>query len=154
MAERKITGRVKLPPLGQVGMVVREIDEVMDFYSSVFGIGPWVVRQGDSEARAQGRTYRYNTRAAFARLGAITLELFELTQGRSPVHSDFLDKGREGVHHVGFYVSKEEKERIIADLDKANVKVFQEGETMRGTYTFLDTEKTGGLFFELIARRA
>ena len=57
MAERKITGRVKLPPLGQVGMVVREIDEVMDFYSSVFGIGPWVVRQATrKQGRKDGRT--------------------------------------------------------------------------------------------------
>jgi catechol 2,3-dioxygenase-like lactoylglutathione lyase family enzyme len=147
-----IAGKVKLPPLGQVGMVVREIDKVVEFYSSTFGIGPWVVREGDSEARAGDQTYRYKTRTAFAQLGPVVLELFQLTEGRSPVHSDFLDKGREGVHHLGFHMSKEEKDRIIADLAGIGVAVAQSAEISgRGSNAFLDTEKIGGLFFELIA---
>jgi hypothetical protein len=146
-----IAGKVKLPPVAQLGTVVRDVEKVKELYSSTFSIGPWITREGDSEAKAGDRTYRYKTKAAFAQLGLVTLELFQLTEGRSPVHAVFLDKGREGVHHVGFYTGKKE---IIADLAKAGAGVFHEGETMRGTYTFLDTKKTGGLFFELIARRA
>ena len=116
MNNKVVAGKVKLPPLGQVGMVVRDIDRVVAFYSSTFGIGPWVIREGDSEARAGNDTYRYKTKSAFARLGPVMLELFQLTEGRSPVHSEFLEKGREGVHHLGFYMSKEEKDQIIADL--------------------------------------
>ena len=110
--DHNIAGKVKLPPLGQIGMVVKDVE----FYSSTFGIGPWVTREGDSEARAGEQTYRYKTKAAFAQLGPVVLELFQLTEGRSPVHSDFLDKGREGVHHLGFYMSEEEKARITADM--------------------------------------
>lgn len=40
--DEKITGKVKLPPVAQVGMVVKDIDKVIQFYSSTFGIGPWV----------------------------------------------------------------------------------------------------------------
>jgi catechol 2,3-dioxygenase-like lactoylglutathione lyase family enzyme len=150
--DNAITGRVKLPPLGQLGMVVRDIDKVVEFYSSTFSIGPWVTREGDSEAKADDRTYRYKTKAAFAQLGPVTLELFQLTEGRSPVHSDFLDKGREGIHHVGFYMSKEEKERIVTDLAEVGVTVAQSAEIKgRGSNAFLDTEKIGGLFFEMIA---
>ena len=143
-----------MPPSLQVGMVVKDAGKVARFYSSTFGIGPWEIRAGEGKTEVRDHVYTFKTKVALAQMGPVTLELFQVTEGRSPVHAVFLDQGREGVHHVGFYVSKEEKERIIADLDKANVKVFQEGETMRGTYTFLDTEKTGGLFFELIARRA
>jgi catechol 2,3-dioxygenase-like lactoylglutathione lyase family enzyme len=147
-----IAGKVKLPPLGQIGMVVKDLDKVMEFYSSTFGIGPWVTREGDSEARAGEQTYRYKTKAAFAQLGPVVLELFQLTEGRSPVHSDFLDKGREGVHHLGFYMSEAEKEQIVADLAGIGITVAQSAEIRgRGSNAFLDTEKIGGLFFELIA---
>ena len=147
-----ITGKVKLPPLAQLGMVVRDIDKVVDFYSSTFSIGPWITREGDSEAKAGDRMYTYKTKAAFAQLGPVTLELFQLTEGRSPVHSEFLDKGREGIHHVGFYMSKEEREQIITDLAEVGVTVAQSAEIKgRGSNAFLDTERIGGLFFEMIA---
>jgi catechol 2,3-dioxygenase-like lactoylglutathione lyase family enzyme len=147
-----IAGRVKLPPVAQVGMVVRDVERVTEFYSSTFGIGPWVTREGDSEARAGDQTYRYKTKAAFAQLGPIVLELFQLTEGRSPVHSDFLDKGREGVHHLGFYMSEEEKGRMTMDLVNGGIAFVQGRETEHGSYAFFDTERIGGMFFELIGR--
>ena len=45
--EKEITGKIKLPPVSQVGMVVKDIDKVMQFYSDTFGIGPWVVKEGE-----------------------------------------------------------------------------------------------------------
>jgi catechol 2,3-dioxygenase-like lactoylglutathione lyase family enzyme len=150
--DNAITGRVKLPALGQVGVVVRDVERVMEFYSSTFRIGPWVTREGDSEARAGDEIYRYKTKAAFAQLGPIILELFQLTEGRSPVHSDFLDKGREGVHHLGFYMTEKEKEQIVTDIAGIGITVAQSAEIWgRGSNAFLDTEKMTGLFFELIA---
>ncbi len=152
MDSNEITGKVKLPPLGQIGVVVRDIERVIEFYSSTFSIGPWVVWEADSKAKAGGQTYRYKTKAAFAQLGPVVLELFQLMEGRSPIHSDFLDKGREGVHHLGFYMTEEEKEKIIQDLSGSGVTVAQSAEISgRGSNAFLDTEKVGGLFFELIA---
>ena len=148
-----VTGKITLPPTIQIGIVVKDLDKVMEFYSSTFGIGPWEVREGASESTVGGRTYAFKTKVAFAQLGPVVLELFQVTDGRSPVHAVFLDKGREGVHHLGFYVSKEEKEKMVASLAEIGIGVVQEGQvSKRGSYTFLDTEKTGGVFFELIAR--
>jgi catechol 2,3-dioxygenase-like lactoylglutathione lyase family enzyme len=139
-------GKVKLPAPIQVGMVVKNLQKVVDFYSFAFGIGPWVLREGASESKAGDRTYAYKTRTAFAPLGPVTLELFEVVEGRSPIHSDWMDKGREGVHHLGFYGSKEERDRIPMELATMGIAVAQE----RSTNVFLDTEKIGGLFFEII----
>jgi catechol 2,3-dioxygenase-like lactoylglutathione lyase family enzyme len=146
-------GKVKLPPLAQVGVVVKDIDKVITFYSSTFGIGPWEVREGQSEATVKEKIYRYKTKVAFTQLGPITLELFQVREGASPVHAYFRDKDREGVHHLGFYVTKEERERIIVNLAKMGVGVFQTSKIRnQGTATFLDTEQVGGIFFELIER--
>jgi 4-hydroxyphenylpyruvate dioxygenase-like putative hemolysin len=147
-------GEAKLGPLVQVGVVVKNIDKVVDYYSSTFGIGPWEIKDGESEAKVAGKTYVYKTRVAFAQLGPVTLELFEVVEGRSPVHARFLDKDREGVHHLGFYVSAEEKGKLIADLATRGVSVFQDSRIKpSGRTTFLDTEQIGGIFFELIERR-
>ena len=139
-------GKVKLPAVVQVGVVLKDLQKVVDFYSSVFGIGPWVFREGASESKAGDRTYTYTTRTAFAPLGPVILELFEIVEGRSPIHSDWMDRGREGVHHLGFYGSKEERDRIPTELATMGIAVAQE----RSTNVFLDTEKTGGLYLEII----
>jgi len=146
--ESNVTGKVSLPPLAQIGMVVTDINAVMEFYAATFGIGPWQVRDGESEAQSHGQTYRYKTRTAMAKFGPVTLELFQVIEGKSPVHSEFLDRGREGVHHIGFFVTKEERERLVNDLAGAGVGVFQE----RRSNLFLDTARIGGLFFEFIER--
>jgi catechol 2,3-dioxygenase-like lactoylglutathione lyase family enzyme len=149
-----IAGKVKLPPTLQIGIVVKDVNKVMDFYSSTFGIGPWEVREGESETKVGDQVYAFKTRVAFTQLGPVTLELFQVREGRSPVHALFLDRDREGVHHLGFYVSKEEKEKMITDLAEIGIGVVQQGEVpKRGSYAFLDTEKTGGVFFELVAKR-
>ena len=147
-----VAGKVKLPPNLQLGIVVKDVDTVADFYSSAFGIGPWQKRTGGSEARVDGQSYVFKTQVAFATFAGIQLELFTVTEGSSPVHSVFLDKGREGVHHFGFFVSEGEKQRIKQGLAEIGRKVFQEGEVpKRGRYVFFDTRNPGGLFFEFVA---
>jgi catechol 2,3-dioxygenase-like lactoylglutathione lyase family enzyme len=146
-----IKGKVKLPPVSQVGMIVKDIDKVIQFYTTIFGIGPWVVREGEyRELKVRNKVYACKTKVAWAQFGAIELELFQVKEGRS-LHSEFLDKDREGVHHFGFKVNHEEKERIIADLAKEGIDVVQAATRPNVSYAFLDTEKLGGgVFFELI----
>ena len=148
------TGKSALGPLAQIGIVVKDVDKVVEYYSSTFGIGPWEIQEGESESKVGRETFVYKTKVALAYMGAIALELFEIKEGRSPVHAEFLDRDREGVHHFGFYVTGDERDKIIADVATRGVGVFQESHIKpdRRT-TFLDTAKTGGIFFELIERR-
>ncbi len=143
-----ITGRVKLPPKPQVGMVVRDVEQVKRFYSSAFGIGPWLVREHDAESTAyDGKRYRYKVKVAFADLGPAQLELFQVTEGRSPVHSDWLDRGYEGVHHLGFFVDPEQRRQFPIALGEMGYEVYQE----REQNVFVNTAKTGGVFFEFVS---
>ena len=145
------TDKVKMPPVAQVGIVVKDVDKVVTFYESTFGIGPWEIKEGESESTAGGSVHRYKTKVAVAQLGPVMLELFEVTEGRSPVHAEFLDRDREGVHHLGFFLGEEERERLMKDLAGKGVGVFQSS-TIKGygTVHFLDSAKVGGIFFELI----
>ncbi len=149
--EKEITGKINLPPVSQVGMVVKDIDKVMQFYSSTFGIGPWVVKEGEyRKLKVRDQFYSCKTKVARADFGPIELELFQVIEGRS-LHSEFLDRDREGVHHFGFFVSGEEKEQIIGELEEIGINVVQAAERPNVRFAFLDTEKEGGgVFFELI----
>jgi len=151
--EKEITGEIKLPPLSQVGMVVKDIDKVMQFYSSTFGIGPWVVKEGEyRELKVRDQIHACKTKVARADFGPIELELFQVMEGRS-LHSEFLDRDREGVHHFGFFVSRKEKEEIIQKLSEIGINVVQAADRPTVRFAFLDTEKEGGgVFFELIEK--
>jgi catechol 2,3-dioxygenase-like lactoylglutathione lyase family enzyme len=146
-------GRIKLPSNLQLGVVVKDVGKVTDFYSTAFGIGPWQERTGGGpEATVGGKVYDFRTHLAFASLPGVQLEVFTITKGTSPVHAVFLDQAREGGHHFGFFVSEEERQQIKQEMAGMGVEVFQEGEVARaGKYVFFDTRKEGGPFFEFIA---
>lgn len=143
-----VAGAVQLPSTLQIGVVVKDIDRATGYYSSIFGIGPWVKMEGASETKgADGKIYKYKTKTAFARIGNAQFELFQLVEGRSPIHSDFLEKWGEGIHHFGFFVgSRERKDQMVAALVKAGMPIAQE----RPTNAFLDTTKDTGLYTEII----
>ena len=72
--ENKDTGKVTLPALGLVGMVVKDLDKTMEYYSSTFGIGPWrVVDVDNPELIVRGQVYPWRARIASAPLGPVEL---------------------------------------------------------------------------------
>ncbi|MFC1977879.1 VOC family protein [Chloroflexota bacterium] len=145
-----ITGQVKLPAITHVGIMVKDIEAVTELYWSAFGWGPWKITTGKAEAKAEGQTYKYKTKMATAEVAPLTLELFQVTEGVSPVYSTFLDKGWEGIHHFAFANSREQNNQIVAALAKIGVGVVQQSNDS----LFLDTARMGGLYIELIEQRS
>ena len=77
--------------------------------------------------------------------------IIQVISGKS-IHLEFLDQGSEGLHHLGFFVTQEEKDQITADLGSKGIGVIQgaKSSTGRGSHAYLDTEGIGGVPFELI----
>jgi len=154
LMDNKATGKVKLPPLGHVGVVVKDLDKAIEYYSSIFGMGPWRIVELDfPEVQVRDQTYPWKVRIGFTQLGPVEFELLQTLAGRS-THSELLDEGREGLHHLGFFVSGEEKDHIITELAKEGIGVIQGGKSKyhSGSYAYLDTQKIGGVIFELLHR--
>jgi methylmalonyl-CoA/ethylmalonyl-CoA epimerase len=148
------TGKVNLPGLAQVGVVVRDLDKTVEYYSSTFGIGPWrVVEIDHSIGSPLAHKPPWKARAAFAHLGPVELELLQIVEGR-PIHSEFLEKCGEGLHHLGFFVGNEEMDNMMEELSRRGIGVLQGGKTgnLGRRNAYLDTEETGGVVFELIHR--
>lgn len=135
--------KLELKKVDQIGIVVRDIDKVIESWSSLFGIGPWTFMElGGTDEK--GRTGK--ARLAFAYLGSVQIELIQCIEGRI-FHSDFLDKHGEGLHHLGFYVDDVNAE--AANLTKQGRKVLS---SMPGVYAYMDTCEPGGVIFEVIRR--
>ena len=141
---------IKLPEVGQIGIVVRDLEKTVDYYLSTFGIGPFkIVEVEYYEATFHGRPGPLKIRIGLARMGQVTLELIEPPEGEG-THREFLENRGEGLHHLGFYVPDVDSE--AAKFQEQGIEVIQRGRRVGGGYAYMDTEKVGGVIFELIER--
>jgi methylmalonyl-CoA/ethylmalonyl-CoA epimerase len=143
-----------LPPITQVGFLVRDLQAAMEWYWTSLGIGPWRVYTNSAppmEYTYRGQPAAYKAKVALAKSGPLVIELIQLLEGES-VHQEFLDSGREGIEHLGIYVPN--LAGALATLTGKGLSVLQSGHGIGasgdGGYAFLDTESSAGVFVELI----
>ena len=91
-----------LPPVYQVGFVVRDLDAALAKYEPLFG--PFMLQDyGVQSAVYRGRPCDYVLKTAFGRSGNLEIELIGWVSGECP-QREFLEQGREGMHHLQFRV--------------------------------------------------
>jgi len=149
MVEKKTNG-VKLPPVEQVGIVVKDMDQAIANYSAAFGWGPFNV----SEVELKGCLYRgqpsdCKLKMAFFQSGSIEIELIQVLEGETP-HSEFLREKGEGLHHLRFSV--EDLDGILAEWAKKGIEPgWQHSMPEIGvSWAYLDNDKVSGVMVELI----
>src|SRR5512135_996868 len=96
---------LKFPNVGHIGVVVKDIERVIEYYSPVFGIGPFEIYDfRPHKAWVRGHEVKpFELRIATAAVGPANLELIQVVRG-APPHRDFLKVHGEGLQHLGFYV--------------------------------------------------
>ncbi len=138
---------LQLPEVGQIGVVVRDVDRVVEFLQTTFGLGPFRIQEAEApNVWDRGEEKRIKARLAFAMLGQVELELIQIVEGDS-VHLEFLREHGEGLHHLGFKVK--DFQAKLGQAKAKGFKVLQTGPTGR-LYAYLDTRETGGVIIELI----
>jgi len=105
MVEPANLAALGLDKIVQIGFVVRDIDEAIERYNPLFG--PF--KKTPPEFAIQYASYKgaprspYELKVAFGHSGDLEIELIQWVAGDTP-HRDFIDQGREGMHHVQFRV--------------------------------------------------
>jgi catechol 2,3-dioxygenase-like lactoylglutathione lyase family enzyme len=95
-------GSVELPPIDQVGYVVRDLPDTLARYEHLFG--PFTRLDSALEGPLyRGKPCDVSLQLAFGSDGRIEMEFIAVVSGSSP-HSEFLAAGREGIHHVRYRV--------------------------------------------------
>lgn len=136
--------QLPLKTIDQIGIVVRDIDSVIEQWSAIFGIKHWAFREIEGTDR-QGRPHR--VRLAFARLGRLEIELIQPLAGRV-FHSIFLERHGEGIHHLGSYV--DDVDGDAKDLQTRGARLLS---ARPDFYAYLDSGQSDGVIFELINSR-
>lgn len=108
-------------PVGQLALVVPDLEASLRAYWTLLGIGPWRVYTVDG-SDLTGVTYRgtpvgYRVRYGLADSGSLTLEVIQPLVGPSIWH-EYLDGRGASLHHFAFYVP---------DFDAATSRMSEEG---------------------------
>jgi methylmalonyl-CoA/ethylmalonyl-CoA epimerase len=143
-------------PVGQIGIVVRDLESACRRYSALWHCGPWrIFTYGPAILSSQsyrGAQSQFVVRIA---LNATTpqLELLQPLAGPS-VYDDWLERRGEGLHHLASFV--EDADEAIASLADAGYRVLQEGRGFGaegdGVFAYFDTEHDLGYLLEVVER--
>ncbi len=105
MDPASLSAELGLPPIDQVGYVVRDLDAALETFGPIFG--PFVTLESPLEGtNYRGRPSDVTLKMAFGRSGPVEIELIQWVSGDSP-HKEALDAGREGVHHIRFKLDRD-----------------------------------------------
>ena len=145
---------VEIPEITQVAFVVEDLEDGMDRFSNVLGVGPWDVYRFEPPALTdrtfRGESHEYSMRLALATVGETMLELIEPLEGPS-IYTEHLDEHGEGLHHVACFAF-EDPEAVIDAFEDAGMPVIQSGNFDGVEYWYFDTaDELNGTIFETAA---
>ncbi len=118
--EQTHQSKAKLGKLSHIGIVVRDMDQAIEYYSSVFGLGPFTTEVYDLKSFIyRGKTASARVKAAIAYSGPVFIELVQVLEGET-VHTEFLREKGEGMQHVAFLVRN--MDETLSELAKSGIE--------------------------------
>jgi len=139
--EKQESTDLKVESIEQIGIVVRDVDKVIESWSKLLGIDRWNSTEMETVDRAGNKS---KTKLAFTSIGPLQIELIQSVEGKT-FYADFLEEHGEGIHHLGVRVA--DVDAATANLGKKGVKVLF---GRRGRFAYMDTGNPGGVMYELI----
>jgi methylmalonyl-CoA/ethylmalonyl-CoA epimerase len=143
--------------VAQVAIVVQNLEQTVEQYWKLFGIGPWhfytYERPLVKHMSYRGQPASQSFRLALSQAGPMRIELIEVKDG-STIYADFIAEHGYGVQHLGLLV--EDMDSALAQAKASGLEMIQSGSGFGlhsdGHYAYLDTEKLVGVTLELIQR--
>ena len=143
--------------IAQVAILVKDLEETVENYWAMFGIGPWYfytyAKPLVKQMSYYGHPAEYKMRLALSQIGPMRIELIEVKEGDS-IYADFIKEHGYGVHHLGILV--EDMDDALAQAYSARFNMIQDGYGFGlhgdGYFAYLETEESLGVTLELIQR--
>ena len=138
-----------LPPVYQLGFVVKDIERTCKYYESMFGTGPFseVIDVDMDGAILRGKPVKTKIKVAFVQSGGIQIELIQPVEGAN-VYTEFLaDKG-EGIHHLAYQV--EDLDAMKAQFAAQGIEPVFSRDMGVMEFAYFDMSEVGGLMIEFL----
>ena len=124
---------IKLDKFDQIGIVVKDIEKAANLYRALFNFkGNIDIVEQEASVVCRGESGTYKMKKIMDFFGGKQLEIVEIIDAEGPnLYSEYLDEGREGLHHLGIYIKdakplkKKFKEEFTAFQNLENQKVEQ-----------------------------
>lgn len=108
-------------PVGQLALVVPDVDASIEAYWSLLGIGPWKIYTVGgphlTNVTYRGEPAHFKIRYGLALSGDLTMEIIQPLEGPSIWH-EYLETRGPSLHHFNFYVD---------DFDAAAAEIADQG---------------------------
>ncbi|MFX0104311.1 MAG: VOC family protein [Candidatus Hodarchaeota archaeon] len=133
--------------ISQLGYVYKNIRKQASVMEQFFGIPKFTVL-GPLEMKIvlRGKETKWTVTGAFSQLfNGTDIELVQPGSGES-IHQEFLDQGREGIHHICYNV--DDLEAVIEKFKQEGIGVLQTGKIIGLKYAYMDTESLLGIIIE------
>ena len=129
--------------INNVGIVVKDVDEVVKSFADKYGLGPWSIEdigpENVSDMRVEGEKADYRIRVASCSLRDIKLELIQPLDNISS-YAKFLSNHGENLHHIGYGI--EDYEKTLGFLKDRGMDELQSGNFHgKNPYTYLKSER-------------
>ena len=114
-------------PTRQIGLVVRDVQKAMRYWTEVMGVGPFYVipEQGFADFYYRGQPAAGPViTMAFAQSGDLQIELIQQHNDAPSAYREFLSAGREGLQHVSSWFDTRES------YDRAHARMLELGLTV------------------------
>jgi hypothetical protein len=134
----------------QAGYVVKDIEQAMDYWSRILGVGPWFYnsRVPIVNLRYRGESHEPHNSVALANSGSLQMELIQTRNDAPSMYRDFMKSGHTGLQHVAYWT--ETFDADLARLEAQGFKVTMSGEVgLKGRFVYFDTEYHPGTVIEL-----
>ena len=130
----------KVETVCQLGVVVKDLDQVVKDWTHNFGFGPWTFLE------------MAHMKYASVFVGPVQFELMQPVEGKQQGDAgklllDFLNRWGDGVHHVAFCV--DDVKAAVSKLASNGVKVLAQG---GNDWAYLQSGGPGSTIFELMLR--
>jgi catechol 2,3-dioxygenase-like lactoylglutathione lyase family enzyme len=138
--------------VGQVGIIVRDLDATLRRYVDDFGIGPWqtweVTPENAPGLLHDGEPMRGATRCAATMVGGVMWEVFQPLDDHGIFARHLAERG-EGVHHIA--VTTPDYHGVIAEHTGAGQTLPLSGSFAGVDVAYLPTEQTLGVLLEVFS---
>ena len=123
-----------------IGAVVRDVDEVVEYYQSL-----GIVATSSARRTMEGKKAKLDGRNIY--IGSLMIELWQPIRGET-VQQEFLDSRGDGINHIAFHVDDIEKER--AKMAEKGIRAVFNVKNQARDMSYFDTREVGNILIELI----